>query len=412
MNTQNAKNTFAATAALFLSGFLGTALTQAATFWASPQGNSTATCIDISGTSDPGRYGTFARAVACAVTGDTVLVKPGTYTSNTTINNPRSITIRGTNPDPAQWPVLKPGSGSDLYMVNFSGSSVSNRTVSFRYIRWDMENLTGRNRCMRTSSDVTNIVITMEDFECAGPAADAEISGIQFSPGTTVTMRRGKIHRFQSVLSRGAHCIYMGASNSLIEYVECSNVNGYGIQFYNSGAAMISNNVFRFNKFHNFTTRGPVLFQALSENNQVYGNIFADWAEKGIVLSGTNNKVWNNTFYETRSGRTGVQLSCASGCELKNNIIRVSNGTAIDNISGTTVSNNLTSDPLFVDPSNRDFRLKGESPAIDKGETIRSVTIDLDGTIRPISNAYDIGAYEYKATTATLEAPSSLQISR
>jgi Fibronectin type III domain len=51
--------------------------------------------------------------------------------------------------------------------------------------------------------------------------------------------------------------------------------------------------------------------------------------------------------------------------------------------------------PLFVDESNYDFRLRSNSPLIDKGTTIAGVTKDFAGTIRPLGTAPDIGAYEY-----------------
>jgi hypothetical protein len=39
------------------------------------------------------------------------------------------------------------------------------------------------------------------------------------------------------------------------------------------------------------------------------------------------------------------------------------------------------------------------SPAIDTGVTLAVVTTDIEGTSRPQGSSYDIGAYEYRATT-------------
>ena len=65
---------------------------------------------------------------------------------------------------------------------------------------------------------------------------------------------------------------------------------------------------------------------------------------------------------------------------------------------------NLDFNPSFVDPENGDFRLRNDSPGIDAGALIVSVTEDFDGNPRPFllrthpggdGSGYDIGAFEY-----------------
>ncbi|MCX7736119.1 MAG: right-handed parallel beta-helix repeat-containing protein [Candidatus Kapabacteria bacterium] len=55
----------------------------------------------------------------------------------------------------------------------------------------------------------------------------------------------------------------------------------------------------------------------------------------------------------------------------------------------------VESDPLFADPSSDDYRLRQNSPAIDKGSSNQAPRFDLSGNRRPMGKSYDIGAYEY-----------------
>jgi hypothetical protein len=59
--------------------------------------------------------------------------------------------------------------------------------------------------------------------------------------------------------------------------------------------------------------------------------------------------------------------------------------------------NNLSQDPLFMDPSQGDYRLQADSPCIDKGSNQASAEeiIDLDGKARIINDVVDMGAYEF-----------------
>ncbi len=54
----------------------------------------------------------------------------------------------------------------------------------------------------------------------------------------------------------------------------------------------------------------------------------------------------------------------------------------------------IIADPLFVDYTNRNFRLKEISPARNKGEKLGN-TVDLDNYPLHSENSTDIGAYEF-----------------
>jgi hypothetical protein len=62
-------------------------------------------------------------------------------------------------------------------------------------------------------------------------------------------------------------------------------------------------------------------------------------------------------------------------------------------------------DPLFVDPSGKDFNLTAGSPAVDTGTPAWSCPDDLDRRSRPLGSGPDLGPYEYPATTAKAYLP-------
>ena len=195
--------------------------------------------------------------------------------------------------------------------------------------------------------------------------------------------------------------------------------NGYG-----GSAAQISYN-FPYNPSNNTTVENNVLQELGSNytNNQV-----------GIRLAGNNNNVWHNTVY-TDVGSVMFMLADGANLTLKNNILYQNggestinilpdavsdgghtitknefycgisptaqyrwNGTNYDSVSAWETASgqtgNLSSDPLFLNLSGRDFRLTYSSPAVNAGADV-GVTVDYAGTTRPQKSGYDIGAYEY-----------------
>lgn len=131
-------------------------------------------------------------------------------------------------------------------------------------------------------------------------------------------------------------------------------------------------------------------------NNTVDG-VQKGW---GIRVLGNNAKVLNNSvqgaeyqgvyFYDDRTGN-----------EAKNNIIYQSGttspytGALFINSPNAQSSNLLGINPLFVNASAHDLHLQANSPATDTGVTLALVPTDLDGVVRPLGAAYDIGAYEF-----------------
>ncbi|MCA9411468.1 MAG: hypothetical protein KC944_09690, partial [Candidatus Omnitrophica bacterium] len=137
---------------------------------------------------------------------------------------------------------------------------------------------------------------------------------------------------------------------------------------------------------------------------------------RGGAICGFEGEIVHNTFVENRGVERGGALDDCPGA-VRNNIFwlntadegaQIQNGSLPDHCliqdwTGDGIGN-INLDPRFVDPENGDFHLRHDSPCIDSGVLIASVTDDYDGNSRPFvwstqyggdGSAYDMGAYEF-----------------
>ena len=226
---------------------------------------------------------------------------------------------------------------------------------------------------------------------------------------TNLLIKNNHIHDVAVGYSiHASHAIYWASGNSIIEGNTIHNISGDAVQIYTEHGYNISNNTIRNNKIYDYGT-GPTSgltmtgTNCLAYNNIVYQSTFNPDAY-GILVRGSGNKILNNTVY---NNAVGIDTSTASSAEVRNNILW-QNG--YNRGGGDSFSNNLTSDPKFVNISSRDFHLQSTSPAIDAGITVASVTTDADMGTRPGGNGYDIGAYEYASGPVTPTPPTNLRI--
>jgi parallel beta-helix repeat protein len=199
------------------------------------------------------------------------------------------------------------------------------------------------------------------------------------------------------------HGMYITGQNNLIERCLIHDNWAYGVHVYNSGSTSVSNNIVRNNRVYNNGTGGQfsagIILSSgnnnIAYNNLVYGNFGGIQISTGS--STTNSQVYNNTVYANKNWGIHVQ-SGSSGAIIKNNIIYQNFGGDIVNSGTATIqSNNLSTDPQFVNALANDFRLQSGSPAIDTGVDLsaQAITMDFAGRARPQAQSFDIGAYEY-----------------
>lgn len=141
-------------------------------------------------------------------------------------------------------------------------------------------------------------------------------------------------------------------------------------------------------------------------NNIVYNNIgYGIRVNENTTLGSTPNVVYNNTVY--KNGYRGIYCYAGERTIVKNNISYLSGHENIFSGCTNQLSNNLTTDPGFVNAAGRDFHVNPGSPAIDAGMTLAEVTNDFAYGVRPwpAGGAYDIGAYEFGSPPGSGPSP-------
>jgi Right handed beta helix region/Protein of unknown function (DUF1565) len=169
-----------------------------------------------------------------------------------------------------------------------------------------------------------------------------------------------------------SHGIYIeGADHLIANNVIYGHASGFGIQVY------------------------PENQRTIIVSNTVVGS-----GHSGIVVGGdggvSNITIRNNVL--AFNANYGVQMDsdCPDRVAVDRNLIHGNGEGAIEGgCSGVDSSGgNLTSNPRFVAPARRDFRLAAGSPAINRARADFSLRVDSRGRRRPLGGGYDLGAFE------------------
>ncbi|MFW9262193.1 choice-of-anchor Q domain-containing protein [Nostoc sp. CALU 546] len=129
-------------------------------------------------------------------------------------------------------------------------------------------------------------------------------------------------------------------------------------------------------------------------NNTAYLNQQSpELSKKGQVYAGYSNniRIYNNLVY----GVAGKNVNSSyMNKNVTYNYNLYPNGSVID--AKARGANDIIADPQFQNAPNGDFRLKGTSPAINRGYNWKDLKTDHADNPRPAGGAYDIGAYEIR----------------
>ncbi len=153
-------------------------------------------------------------------------------------------------------------------------------------------------------------------------------------------------------------------------------------------------------------------FSIFGTGHKFYNNIILNSGKDAIFLDdrrvGNGITFVNNTIINPgRNGITTYNDEAVTDNIIKNNIIVKADNAyefikVLNNNVPVDISHNLTAAGVetidFVNSSQKDYRLRSSSPAINGGTDVSSLGINQDyiGTGRPKDGGYDQGAYEYK----------------
>jgi hypothetical protein len=207
-----------------------------------------------------------------------------------------------------------------------------------------------------------------------------------------------------SPFGRGGGMANQQSSPTLINCVFSENFSYLGSGLYNTNQSnpILLNCLFTKNR----ALWGAMGSAAFSENNSLlrligctitqnvdeYQGPIASYNSPLPVLQ--NCIVWGNT------GKLYVKPSVTYQYSLAEDI---ANGNG-----------NLSTDPLFMNPANGDFRLKRNSPAINAGnpDTTGLPVTDIAGDFRVQGGRVDIGAYEFSDCSSTPCLPFTVERKR
>ncbi|MBN2496363.1 MAG: lamin tail domain-containing protein [Deltaproteobacteria bacterium] len=186
----------------------------------------------------------------------------------------------------------------------------------------------------------------------------------------------------------------------------------YGIRIENQNVGDISGNIIRqcLVGIPFIESPGITVHDNLILNNSEAGIKIYSFSAPEIV----HNTIVGNGFGAALEDGGGIMSRNAHNEEVAQNNILVSNHAGM-NIGAANADNHhnlvwgnvqnyvaaaaagagdVSLDPRFVDPANKDYRLWADSPAVDRGVLWSGMTFDLDGNPRPVGDGPDLGAYE------------------
>ena len=183
-----------------------------------------------------------------------------------------------------------------------------------------------------------------------------------------------------------------------------ANNGGAIYNYYTDSSSTISNSIFDGNIAD---TDGGAIFNHSSSASGTNLTFYNNEAINGAAVYTRNNApIYHNSIFWGNEN-----TSDSSSNPIFNDESKEANTIVSQSIveSGYNGLGNISANPLFNNPEQGDFRLKGNSPAINAGlnDFIIEDT-DLIGNSRIVNNRVDLGAYEYFAEQDLSSHPGTI----
>jgi len=345
-------------------------------------------------------FRTIKKGVSVLKPGDKLLLRAGVYdeyfTSNTIPGSTSWEKAITSASYPGEQAVIMPQSGPSVYRVfsfNYAsqkyivldglvldGTNVIDHVVKITYTGKSPENHAGHIRII--------------NCEIRNAPHSGIFAGLGLDGGYNEFINLNVHHNGRGKLDHG---FYISGSNNLITKCHIHDNTGYGVQIYCERSRMVNNNTITSNRIHdNATAReggAGIILSSGTGNRACYNVIWKNQGGIRIDYGASNSEVYNNTMYA--NSQFGIFVGPDSiNSRIKNNLLFKNTTTISDNSRSASLSNNLTTDPGFVDAEKCDFHLKPGSQAIAAGTDV-GLTRDCEDKIVPRGGAPGIGAYEY-----------------
>ncbi len=415
--TKTSTKTFSALLAIGLFvALLAVVPAQATIYYVATNGN------DAYSGSELQPFKTIKKGLTVIKAGDTLYIRGGIYPEQ--INSNVQVIPTGSSWQDApvisaysgETVVLQPGGGSEV--INLSRSNI--QYVIFIGLVLDASNLQrscssgyGCSYGIGATNGAHHVRFTNIEIKNAAGSGVLITRGGSTTP-TSFEFLSCDVHH-NGTESRD-HGFYLSTSGNRVRNCKIHHNTGWGIHIYTGSLSVTTNNnTIDGNEIYSnaaLSASAPGILIDNGAGNLVINNIVrgnkngiqvgAPFAS-GVTVSGT--KIYNNTIYSNMPG-VGIDIFASSSqTDVKNNILYRNGGTILNKGIGTTQSNNLFSDPRFVDELNGNFKLQQGSPAINQGVLLGEVQYDFAGVTRPQLGAHDLGAYEYSTTGGDTTPP-------
>lgn len=362
----------------------------------------------------PADQPTIQQAIGVAQNGDTVLVAPGVYTENLDFQG-KAITVTSSGGAA----VTTIDGGGTATVVTFKTGEGPNSILSGFTITHGFNTFSGAGVEIASASPTIQSNVITGNQACSGVGMDIEGSGAivqnnTISNNTQVGCSGGM---GGGILIGGAGTVQI--LNNVITGNQMNNSgNGGGIALFAAGIPTISGNTIQGNStdgeggglwlvndsdaniIQNLITdnsapggggiyfsvpsgsRGPLLVNNTITNNisQIGSAVFADGFD-------ANSPLYNNLLISP-NGSSAVHCGTFAALQpiFNSNDAFGPTGSGFDSSCNNQagLNGNISADPLFVDPSNKNYHLQASSPAIDVGNDSAPnlPQRDLDGNPR------------------------------